>query len=423
MGTDYIFIILYFLACAVRDEAFSRSRSLSMDVSDKDHVEYEEEGDLSASGHYRWARFNGPTFTFESNIAFEYVPRLKLAPIAQPDSGSASQRLLSHHEYHLSLTGRNVISGYEMGINIQNMGDFSRICTGSNCQIFGSMYRNRRVVVKAILPDLINDKLTMEEFNFEVEILARMAHPNICEVLGSGAAVGAVDKCVPFIVMEELQPLQTCFNMQGSLHAATSFEQVLSLARGLACALRYLHEELFEDAMIIHRDVKPENMGIDSEGNLKLIDFGLGRCVRKRTTCDDTYIMTGETGTLRYMAPGWCWGHRHLDEMSAHHTPSLPFASLPHHPPSRFVQSPSLSLIHPPATTSFSPPLTLIITHPIIPHPTPPHPTSLRGRHVTTVHREGRRVQLRHRRVHTGIEQSVSGQMQEIGRVPRSGVH
>ena len=55
--------------------------------------------------------------------------------------------------------------------------------------------------------------------------------------------------------------------------------------------------------MVIHRDLKPENIGVDSAGRLKLFDFGLGRCVKKRSKDTESYKMTGETGTLRYMAP------------------------------------------------------------------------------------------------------------------------
>ena len=55
--------------------------------------------------------------------------------------------------------------------------------------------------------------------------------------------------------------------------------------------------------MVIHRDLKPENIGVDSNGRLKLFDFGLGRCVKKRSKDTESYKMTGETGTLRYMAP------------------------------------------------------------------------------------------------------------------------
>jgi serine/threonine protein kinase len=285
------------------DVATDEEEDKATDDEDKDKdTEYEEDDDLSASGHYRWARFHRPPFALESsNSSFGSVPRLKLPPLSTKPRPSPHQ-VLSSRAFHVTLADRPMIQGFEF-IDVQNLGAFSRICSGSNCQIFSSTHRNRRVIIKSVLPEFLDNSVAMDEFNFEVELLARMAHPNICQAFGSGAVVGAIDKCVPFVVMEELRPLNTFFNMHGPLRAVVNFEQVLTLAKDLAGALHYLHEELFEDAMVIHRDLKPENMALDDAGNLKLIDFGLGRCIRKRTTSNEAYAMTGSTGTLRYMAP------------------------------------------------------------------------------------------------------------------------
>lgn len=59
------------------------------------------------------------------------------------------------------------------------------------------------------------------------------------------------------------------------------------------CSLNYLHSK-----KIVHRDVKTENMLLDSRRNLKIADFGVAR-VEAQNPRD----MTGETGTLGYMAP------------------------------------------------------------------------------------------------------------------------
>ena len=50
-------------------------------------------------------------------------------------------------------------------------------------------------------------------------------------------------------------------------------------------------------------DLKPDNVGFTSDGSLKLFDFGLCTLVNTRTNASDKYEMTGNTGSLRYMAP------------------------------------------------------------------------------------------------------------------------
>ncbi|CAM9636717.1 unnamed protein product, partial [Hapterophycus canaliculatus] len=79
--------------------------------------------------------------------------------------------------------------------------------------------------------------------------------------------------------------------------------QLLKCARQLAAALRHLHEEAIPGRMVVHRDVKPDNIGFSAEGDLKLLDLGLSKVVSKSEMDNAAYNMTGGTGSARYMAP------------------------------------------------------------------------------------------------------------------------
>ena len=64
------------------------------------------------------------------------------------------------------------------------------------------------------------------------------------------------------------------------------------------CVYRFIE---FTVSLIL--DLKPQNIGFTADKKLKLFDFGLAVCVKKRRTAEDVYEMTGNTGTLAYMAP------------------------------------------------------------------------------------------------------------------------
>ena len=95
-----------------------------------------------------------------------------------------------------------------------------------------------------------------------------------------------------------------------------SYLEALTMARDLADALDYLHCHVHNAVQIIHRDIKPDNIGWTSDGKIKLFDFGLCSVVlsedglREHSISATEYLsyrkgyrMTCNTGTLRYMAP------------------------------------------------------------------------------------------------------------------------
>ncbi|MBK8902394.1 MAG: serine/threonine protein kinase [Anaerolineaceae bacterium] len=121
----------------------------------------------------------------------------------------------------------------------------------------------------------------------EARAAARLSHPNVVMVFDMGE-----HEAIPFVVMEYV-PGQT-------LAAARPqrMDEVIRIARQLCAALQHAH-----DKGLVHRDVKPQNVLITSEGVAKLTDFGLARALDRPLDPEDSFA-----GTLFYIAPEQAMG-------------------------------------------------------------------------------------------------------------------
>uniref|UniRef100_A0A7S0VJ15 Protein kinase domain-containing protein n=1 Tax=Hemiselmis tepida TaxID=464990 RepID=A0A7S0VJ15_9CRYP len=152
------------------------------------------------------------------------------------------------------------------------------------------------VVCKVIKnSDSATDEL---DFQNEISVLSHLRHPNL--VLFLGACVDGEPK---IIISEYLSggSLEDCYETKGK-EKGKSFRpptyQIHMWSIELARALNFLHMCV---PCILHRDLKPGNLLLTQEGHLKVSDFGLSKIIDKSTKGE--YVMTGVTGTLRYMAP------------------------------------------------------------------------------------------------------------------------
>src|SRR5205823_8071207 len=126
-----------------------------------------------------------------------------------------------------------------------------------------------------------------QRFSREAELAERLAHPNVVRVLGSGETDGRA-----FIVLEYVEGRNLAEELRhaGRLAPARAAE----LCAQAAAALAHAHAQ-----GLVHRDVKPQNLLLASDGTLKVSDFGIARIV------DGTQLTQIGTvlGTAAYLAP------------------------------------------------------------------------------------------------------------------------
>jgi serine/threonine-protein kinase len=153
---------------------------------------------------------------------------------------------------------------------------------------------NRRVAIKTIIIkqlDAQTARMYSLRFEREVRAVARLNHRNIVQVYDYGS-----EGDIAYIVMEYIQgkELKDSFDANQRFDLGTAFRFMTELLD----ALDFAH-----DAGIIHRDVKPANVMVDSEGHVKLTDFGVARVVDPDAPPSEATQVGAMVGTPAYMSP------------------------------------------------------------------------------------------------------------------------
>jgi hypothetical protein len=163
---------------------------------------------------------------------------------------------------------------------------------GGMSAVYKAVQKNlgRLVAVKILPQEVAASQGGIERFQREARALAQLNHPNIVQVYDAGQAG---PWC--FIIMEFVAgPNLRQYLGESPLPPA----DVLRIASAICDGLQYAH-----DHGVVHRDVKPENVLLDSTGAIKLVDFGLAK-LRDEQFDDAARTRTGQVmGTPYYLAP------------------------------------------------------------------------------------------------------------------------
>ena len=157
-------------------------------------------------------------------------------------------------------------------------------------QVYRAMDRQleRPVALKVLFPELSVDRTFVERFRREAQAAANLSHPNIVPVFDWGE-----DDSTYFIVMEyvEGRPLSAVLRDPNPMPP----RQIATIGAGVAAALAFAHRH-----GVVHRDVKPGNVLITPDGDVKVTDFGIARAMNT----EESLTQTGAVmGTAAYFSP------------------------------------------------------------------------------------------------------------------------
>lgn len=179
------------------------------------------------------------------------------------------------------MSGKNRIAGrYEV---IQHIGQ------GGMADVFLAVdtILNRNVAVKILRADLSTDTVSILRFEREAQAATALAHPNIVEVYDVGDYKGH-----HYIVMEYVpgKTLKQVIRERGPLMS----EEAVDIMKQLVSAISEAHKR-----GIIHRDIKPQNVIVKSDGTIKMLDFGIATAKGSMQLTQANNVM----GSVHYLAP------------------------------------------------------------------------------------------------------------------------
>ena len=166
----------------------------------------------------------------------------------------------------------------------------ARIGHGGMAEVYeaNDIINKRKVAIKMIREDVMKNPVNLKRFQNEATIASSLSHPNIVKVYNHGTIEGR-----PYIANEYIkgQTMKDMLDFRSSIPIAEAVSYMLQLTS----ALYYAHQH-----NIIHRDIKPQNIYVMTDGTIKLGDFGIAQA----EGMDEGLTKTSEiVGSVHYLAP------------------------------------------------------------------------------------------------------------------------
>jgi serine/threonine-protein kinase len=171
-------------------------------------------------------------------------------------------------------TPRTYMSRYEL-THLVARGGMAQVYRAIDLQL------DRPVALKVLFPELSVDKTFVERFRREAQAAANLSHPNIVPVYDWGE-----DDGVYFIVMEYIDGRSLSAVLRDPQKLSPN--QIAQIGAGVAAALAFAHRH-----GVVHRDVKPGNILITPDGEVKVTDFGIARAVNTEESLTQTGAVMG----------------------------------------------------------------------------------------------------------------------------------
>ena len=196
----------------------------------------------------------------------------------------------------------------------------ARIGHGGMAEVYEAtdIINKNLVAIKFIKEDVMRNAVNIKRFQNEALIAASLNHPNIVKVYNHGTLNG-----VPYMANEYIkgQNLKDVLDFRGPLSIIEAVDTMIQLTDALAFAHHH---------GIIHRDVKPENIYVMSDGTIKLGDFGIAQA----EGVDSNLTKTSEIiGSVHYLAPEIAKGEPATGKSDIYSAGVLFYELLTGHPP------------------------------------------------------------------------------------------